>query len=171
MSQDERVHVSPEELASSVTGLEGLDPRVADHLQTCPVCRVQREELLEDLRALGRTARECAPQPSRTIVLPEAEARRTPARWGFGLGLAAAAAAAVILVFSAGNLVDHRSSAPFIAAGEALDDQELMYEVALLEENALPEAYQRISPEESTAWTDDETLDFVVPIDDDNGLS
>jgi predicted anti-sigma-YlaC factor YlaD len=171
MSQDEKNHVSPEDLASSVTGMDGLDPRVRDHLKTCPVCRGQREALLEDLRALGRSARSFAPEPARTVVLPAPEPERRPFMWGLGLSVAAAAAAAVILVLSMGYPVDHRSGSPqVVAAGERADDQDLMAEVARLEENALPEGYQEISPEESTTGID-ATLDFVVPIDDDDGLS
>lgn len=174
MSTEKKGHLDPEELVASVVG-EELSPRVRRHLDACPECRRQKELVMEDLKALGWSARRFAPEPARKIVLPAREPSRGTARtFGWSLGLSVAAAAAgLILILSPGHPGKHPAGPPVaVAAWESADDERLMTDVGRLEEDALPEGYREISPEESTAAADDDaTLDFVVPIDDEGGLS
>lgn len=176
MKQDATGHLSPEELVSSL--VIGKDPGgpAGLHLQACPECRLERQRILEDLRALGRKARDCAPEPARKIVLPSREpawSRLQPFGWALGASFAAAAAAAVILFLAPAHLdtVPGGQGRAVTAVGP-MSDAALMADVSRLTENALPDAYAEISPEASTdAFDDDEVLDFVVPISDDDGLT
>jgi hypothetical protein len=176
VSTESKGHVSAADLVASIVAGEDLSPEARLHLQTCPECSRQRQRITDDLRALGSSARRFAPEPARKAVLPDRVPERSPARpWGWTLGLsfAAAAAAALILVLTPARPVFHPGGTlPGIAAVDRDDDAQLMAEVSRLEEDALPEGYKDISPEESPAGVDDDaTLDFVIPIDDDGGLS
>lgn len=174
MSADERTHVTTEELVSSVVDEEALSPGARRHLEACPECGRQRELIREDLRKLGWSARRFAPEPARKVVLPHREPVRSPARpyaWALG-GLAVAAALALVLFLAPGNPVVRPAGAPQAASSAALaEDTKLMADVSRLAEDALPDTYREISPEEPAAVDDDATLDFVVPIEDEGSFT
>jgi hypothetical protein len=175
VSSEEKGHLNPEELVTSAVAEEDLSPSARRHLEACPECGRQRDLILEDLRNLGWSARRFAPEPVRKITLPAREPVRGPARpygWALGLGLAAAAAALVLMVWPwhPGGLPGVQPLS--ISWTEAAEDERLMAEVSRLEEDALPDQYREISPEgPAAAVDDDETIDFVVPVDDDGGLT
>jgi hypothetical protein len=176
MSTDEARHVTTEELVSSVVDEEALSPEARLHLETCPECGRQKAQIMEDLRKLGWSARRFTPEPARKIVIPPRvtePSRARPFPWALG-GLAAAACLAMILVLSPGApVIPPGGAPPAFTAADLADDAKLMADVSRLAEDALPDAYQEISPEEPMAANedDDAELDFVVPIDDNGGLT
>lgn len=175
MSTDERGHLNPEELVSSVVDGEDMGPSVRRHLETCPECSRQRQLIMDDLRALKWSAKRFSPEPARKVRLSSRESQRAPARpygWVAGWSFAAVAAASLILILSPGHL-NIPAPLPGItpASASAADDASLMEEVSRLEEDSLPDGYREICPEEPADVDDDPTLDLLAPIDDDGGLS
>ncbi len=158
-------HLSPEELSRSVVDEKELDAQGRNHLRDCPVCRRERQELMEQLDLVGKAARQYAPDPVRKILLPveEEPQKGWGLSWGLTLKLATVAA---LLVLTVSWLVQFRSApVPTQAqiAQEMLQDEKLLTEISMLEEDSLPDAYKDISPE-TAADVDDDMFDFVVPV-------
>jgi hypothetical protein len=165
MSMD-KGHLSPEELSRSVVDEPGLAGQSRDHLKSCPVCRRERQYIVQQLDLIGKSARQNAPDPVRKIILPSAEGEAQKG-WAFGWGLTLKlAAAAALLVLTVSWLI-HFQNIPGMDQGriasEMVQDEKLMTEISMLEEDSLPDAYQEISPE-TAADVDEDIFDFVVPI-------
>ncbi len=165
MSMD-RDHLSPEELSLSVVDEEGLGGQSRGHLERCPVCRKKRQELVQQLDLVGRSARQYAPDPVRKIILPveEEERKGWGLSWGLTLKLATVAA---LLVLTVSWLVQFRYSPEIdqnLIAREMVQDEKLMIEISMLEEDSLPASYREILPEGASDVSDEDIYDFVVPI-------
>lgn len=165
MSMD-KGHLGPEELSRSIVDEEGLAGQSREHLKLCPVCRKERQYLMEQLDLMGRSARQYAPEPVRKIILPLTEEGSLQG-WTFGWGLTLKVAAAAALVVLTVSWMMNFPYAPEMdqasIAREMVGDEKLMTEITMLEENPLPEAYEEISPE-AASDVDEDIFDFVVPI-------
>lgn len=168
MSTVGRGHLSGEELSRSVISEQELDRQSRDHLRACTVCRRERQLLMEQLDLIGERAERFAPEPTRKVILPSEETARNPVR-PFGWQLAFGTAAAFALLLLTFSLTRHSGDlkAPdqISIAQEMEEDERFMAQISSLEEDPLPEAYRKISPEGSLAGIDD-TLDFIVPVDE-----
>ncbi len=168
MSTNDRGHLGTEELNLSVIAEQDLDRNSREHLQACTVCRRERQLIVEQLGLVGTLAKRYAPEPSRKVVLPAMETDRRPARtFGWQLAFGAAAACALLLITFSLTLDNGRFRGPdqMSIAQEMEEDERLMAGVSSLEEDPLLEDYRKISPEEATSGLDD-TLDFIVPVDE-----
>jgi hypothetical protein len=157
-------HVSEKQLIRAV--IDPADPPVElrEHLNCCPLCRIEQERLEAGLAWLGHLAQEYAPAPPRiSLSAPEPVRPRRAFSWSF-----AAAMAVVLLIVLAWWAV------PFIKSPssrlEALtlqmnQDAELLAEIEYLEDNPLPVAFADISGESSSDLNED-FLEFVAPFED-----
>lgn len=139
-------HLDERRMLESLVDEAGLPAEVREHLSACPMCRAEREGMQRSLAGMGGMAKRLAPAPRRRIVLPEE--RSGLWTWGLRGGLAAMAA----LIVAIGSIVYQQ--VPSTKAGvenaaalkaEMAQDERFMAEIAVLEDNALPLAYQEIS--------------------------
>ena len=165
MILDNQQHLDEQQLIQAVVDENDLPRSVQTHLVTCHQCRSGKESFEQELARLGQKAELYAPQPQKRIVLPVHEARST--RWTFlnwrhAIG-AAATVAAVLFVFWGTTTL--RNLTEFGTAGapsELIEAKQLMTEVNLLVENALPPLYLEISGEYKSDY-DKEFYQFLIP--------
>jgi hypothetical protein len=168
-----RPHLDDDQLVRAVVDEAELPSPLREHLSACPVCRANRDQTAKSLARLGQMAEHFAPSSTKPIALPVKEPR-TIVRWSWGwrtfVGAAVAAALALTVLWRAPALrtppVDNGNT----LAVEMQEAEEFMTEIAMLVDNALPAVYLDISPESSTG-VDEESMDFVVPSDEDESLT
>ncbi len=172
MNLNDKGHLTREALSRAVVAEEDLDAGERDHLAACPACREELRLISEGLAALGRTARKTAPAPLRRIVLPEEtiEVRSWFPGWQGALGYALAASLVLVAFFWGYGSWQAGKWNPVDIAQEMEKDAVLLAEVSSLVEDSLSDGYSRISPENEAASIDDDTIDFMAPIEDDQDL-
>ena len=159
MNLDNEQHLDEQQLIQAAVDESDLPQSVKMHLGDCHQCRSEKESFEQEMAALGQLAERYAPQPQKRIVLPVQEARG--ARWTFlnwRHAVGAAASVAVVLMVFWGTTT-FRNLTGYGTAGdpaELLEARQLMTEVNMLVDNALPPLYLEISAE----YKPDEDKDF-----------
>lgn len=159
MNLNNEQHLDEKQLIQAVVDENDLPRSVQTHLGDCHQCRSEKESFEQEMAALGEIAERYAPQPQKRIVLPVVEAespRWTFLNWRHAVG-AAASVAVVLMVFWV--TTTFRNSTGYDPAGgpaELLAARQLMTEVNMLVDNALPPLYLEISAE----YKPDDNKDF-----------
>ena len=158
-------HLNEDQLLRAVIDIQDLSVPLQGHLAKCKQCLDQKERFESDLERLGTMAQQAAPQPRKRIILPAQKSSRPMWLWsGWRSALGAAAVAAVLLL---AIWVPNRMRGPLPGdsanlAREMQEAEQLMAEVNMLVENALPPVYKNISGEAEPPL-DDEFIQFLIP--------
>ena len=163
-------HLNENQLLRAVIDIQDLSASLQGHLAKCKQCLDQKERFEADLGRLGKIAQQAAPQPHRRIILPARKSNKPLWHWGGWRSAFGAAAVAAVLLLAIWVPNRMRGPLPLDSAELAREMQEaeqLMAEVNMLVENALPPAYINISGE-AAPQLDDEFMQFLIPsIEDD----
>lgn len=166
-------HLNDDQLVWAVVDEAELPLPLREHLSTCPVCRANREQTAENLARLGQMAASFAPSPTKHMVLPVKEPHPV-IRWSWGrrtyVSAAVAAALVLAVLWRAPLLRNPSGENGNTLAIEMQEAEQLMTEIAMLVDNALPAVYLDISAESSTSL-DEEFMEFVVPSVEDESLT
>ena len=165
MNIDNEQHLDEHQLIQAVVDENDLPRSVQAHLGACHQCRSDMERFEQELAALGQIAERFAPQPQKSIVLPLHEARRTPwTFWNWRHAIGAAAAVVIIVVVFWGSItLKNLTGLPTAGTpSELLEARQLMTEVNMLVDNALPPLYLEISAESKPEY-DKEFFQFLIP--------
>jgi hypothetical protein len=162
---DNEQHLDEQQLIQTVVDENDLPRSAQTHLGTCHQCRSDKESFEQELAALGQIAERYAPQPQKPIVMPVQETKDT--RWAFlnwrhAIG-AAAAVAIVVIVFWGSTTLRNLTGLPTTGSpSELMEARQLMTEVNMLVDNALPPLYLEISAEYKPDY-DKEFYQFLIP--------
>ncbi|UCF91299.1 MAG: hypothetical protein JSW39_23975 [Desulfobacterales bacterium] len=166
MNSEQIEHLNSNQLLQAVVDRSDLPEALQAHLGACLRCRTEKERFEQELTHLGDMAARLAPMPSQPITLPRPAPRSALGDFLSGrrvFGAALTVAAAVLLVVL-GTFV--LRTAPVGQTGhshqELLEARQLMTEVDLLVENALPQVYLEIAGD-AYAASDDEFIRFLIP--------
>jgi predicted anti-sigma-YlaC factor YlaD len=158
-------HLNEQQLIQAVVDESDLPRTVQMHLGDCHRCRSEKDSFEQELAALGQVAERYAPPPQKRIVLPLQEAESP--RWSFlnwrhAFG-AAAAVAVLVVVFWASTTLRNFTGLPTAGSpSELLEARQLMTEVNMLVDNALPPLYLEISAEYKPD-DDKDFYQFLIP--------
>ena len=159
MNLDNEPHLDEQQLIQAVADESDLPRSVQMHLGDCHQCRSEKESFEQEMAALGQVAERYAPQPQKRIVLPVQEAgspRWSFLNWRHAVG-AMAAVAIVVVVFWGSTTLRNLTGLPTAGSpSELLEARQLMTEVNMLVDNALPPLYLEISAE----YKPDDEKDF-----------
>lgn len=159
MNLDNEQHLDEQQLIQAVADESDLPRSVQMHLGDCHQCRSEKESFEQEMAALGQVAERYAPQPQKRIVLPVQEAgspRWSFLNWRHAVG-AMAAVAIVVVVFWGSTTLRNLTGLPTAGSpSELLEARQLMTEVNMLVDNALPPLYLEISAE----YKPDDEKDF-----------
>ncbi len=173
MSTNEDLHLDEDQLLWAVVVEAELPLPLQEHLSACPQCRANKERFERDLARLGQMAERFAPSPKGPVSLPVEEPRGSIGwSWGWRAYVSAAVAAALVVILVWWSPV-HRNTPGDngdLLAREMEEAEQLMTEVSMLVENALPPVYLDISVESGVGF-DEEFMQFVVPSVEDEPLS
>jgi hypothetical protein len=165
VSRDKNNHLGEELIIRFLIDENDVPEAARRHLAACPVCRGEKENLEQDLLRFGRVAKQYSPVPKRRISLPE-RSRRDSISWFWNWQAASGmgAIAAIILVVISWNTLFRVQPefSPDAMNQELIAAEELMTEVDILVNNALPAVYQDISGE-LYLEVDEEFIDYIVP--------
>ncbi len=172
MNSHGTIHLNETQLLQAVTDEAELHNNMRDHLADCPLCRADKQQLEQDLKRLGQLAGHFTPSPLRKIHLPTKESSSLIHwAWNWSPVLRMAISAAIIIMVMWPGVIKYSSKeGDQMMSSEIWHTDQLMEEVALLTENALPEVYQAISGEHYSG-IDEEFIQFVVPSIEDESLS
>ena len=165
MNLDNQQHLDEQQLIQAAVDESDLPRSVQMHLGDCDQCRSEKESFEQEMAALGQMAERYAPQPQKRIVLPVPEARS--ARWTFlnWRHAAGAAASVVIVLMVFWGTTTFRNLSDYGTAGdpaELLEARQLMTEVNMLVDNALPPIYLEISADYKLD-EDKDFYQFLIP--------
>jgi len=156
---DNEQHLDEQQLIQAVADESDLPRSLQMHLGDCHQCRSEKESFEQEMAALGQVAERYAPQPQKRIVLPVQEAgspRWSFLNWRHAVG-AMAAVAIVVVVFWGSTTLRNLTGLPTAGSpSELLEARQLMTEVNMLVDNALPPLYLEISAE----YKPDDEKDF-----------
>lgn len=165
MKLDNEHHLDEQELIQAVIDESDLPQTMQAHLVTCHQCRASKKSFEQDLASLGQMAERYAPKPQKRIALPVHEPKSafwTFLNWRTAIG-AAATVAAVLIVFwgttIVRNLTEYGTDS---VPAELMQAEQLMTEVNMLVDNALPPLYLKISAENNPDY-DQEFYQFLIP--------
>ncbi|TFG38293.1 MAG: hypothetical protein E4H39_00675 [Syntrophobacterales bacterium] len=165
MTSNKDTHIGEDLLVRILADETGMPDDVRDHLSRCPLCGAAKDNLEGELARLGRMAKMYSPTMGKRISLPEDAPRRTSGWfWNWQAASGVAAIATIVLVVVSWNVLFRVQPGltPDIINQELIAAEELMTEVDILVNNALPAVYQDISGE-SYSEVDEEFIDYVVP--------
>ena len=165
MNLDNELHLDEQQLIQAVADESDLPRSVQMHLGDCHQCRSEKESFEQEMAALGQMAERYAPQPQKRIVLPVQEAaspRWSFLNWRHAVG-AMAAVAIVVVVFWGSTTLRNLTGLPTAGSpSELLEARQLMTEVNMLVDNALPPLYLEISTEYKPE-NDKDFYQFLIP--------
>ena len=165
MNLDNEHHLDEQELIQAVVDESDLPQSMQAHLVTCHQCRASKESFEQELASLGQMAERYAPKPQKRIVLPVHEAKSN--FWTFlnrrnAIG-SAVTVAAVLIVFWGTTIVRNLTEyGTDRGPSELMEAKQLMTEVNMLVDNALPPLYLNISAENNSDY-DQEFYQFLIP--------
>jgi hypothetical protein len=165
VSSKRNTHLGEELIIRALIDETEVPESARRHLDECPVCRDEKEKLEQELLRFGRIAKDYSPVPKRRISLPERSSRDSISWfWNWQAASAMGAIAVIILVVISWNTLFRVQSefSPEVMNQELIAAEELMTDVDLLVNNALPAVYQDISGE-SYMEVDEEFIDYIVP--------
>ena len=173
MNSNTDEHLDEDQLIRAVVDANDLPAAVRNHLAECDQCRAGKHSFEKELASLGQLAERLAPKPQRRIVLPGAKTKRINLNFLDWRNLAAAAAtmAAVLIVvwgtYTVHDISEHRAAE---RTAERREAQQLLAEVNMLVDNALPSFYLEISGANSPD-NDEEFYQFLIPSTKEKNLS
>ena len=165
MNLDNEQHLNEQQLIQAVVDENDLPRSVQMHLGHCDQCRLGKQNFEQDLVHLGEIAERYAPQPQKRIVLPVNETEST--RWSFlnlrhAIGAAAAVAVVLVVFWGTTTLRDLTGYGTGGTPSELMEARQLMTEVNMLVDNALPPLYLEISTEYKPKH-DKDFYQFLIP--------
>jgi len=173
MERNQDRHLNEDLLTIAVIDPSDLPVSFRKHLEACPQCKASLEAFEQDLQHIGQMAEAFTPLPSRSVRLPVTEKQEFPVRF-FGQRGWIGAAVTVFLIISLvwwfgdiGIQSDPKISRPVT---ELWEDQELMTEIDMLAENALPQVFMDIY-EASDSYYDEKFYQFIIPLPENDSLS
>ena len=165
-------HLTQNDLMKAMISRGDLTDETAAHLSSCPTCKRNLEQITLRYRRLGRLAARLTPKPTRSVRIPTgvsmASNRKTRSLWAIGL------TAAVILLltvygphpFVKGPSAPSESPLLSQTTQTSLSDQQLLWEVDALIEDALPQSIQQMAAVDIPQF-DDDVINWVVPFIED----
>ena len=161
-------HLTQNDLLKAMISQSDLPDDAAAHLQSCTKCKRNLEQITLRYRRLGKLASRLSPKPTRPVRIPDsasmASRRKNRSLWAVGL------TAAVIMLLTVfrplpffngpGNQAGSPPSTPTIQA--SLSDQELLFQVNALVEDALPQSIQQVAAVDIPQF-DEDVINWVVP--------
>lgn len=173
MNTHHEPHLRKNDILLALVDEERLSATKRQHLSVCPHCRSQMETINRNLRKLGETAREAVPMPPRRPTIP-GETSRISIFSGITLKPALAAAAAMILLVAVSlwTIVGDKTQVIELTGThiDIWEEEQLMLEMDLFAENALPGDYVDMISE-SDIDIEEAFLDYLVPLTDIQPLS
>lgn len=166
-------HLDEDQLIRAVVDETDLPAAVRSHLAECDQCRTGKQSFEQELVSLGQVAERLAPKPKKRIVLPAPKTKRTTLSFLDWRNLVAAAAtvAAVLIVFWGTHIVrDISGQRAAERIAERREAQQLLTEVNMLVDNALPTFYLEISSDKDPNY-DEEFYQFLIPPTNEKNVS
>ena len=158
------LHLDEDQVIRSVVDENDLAARVRNHLSTCLVCQGKKQQIEQELRSLGRMAKEFAPLPQQKVRLPfDKSSSLWPWRPVFATGFAAILLIAGIWWSGLFTTSQEKMMAQIMRETEK--DRQLMAEIQALEGYAPLDFYPDISTESYDGYFD-EFLEFVVSLEE-----
>lgn len=173
MSTNQKAHLSEDQLLWSFVDKARMPDAARTHLAECPLCRSQKQQLENDLAALGEFAGQSVPEPQKRVEMPmDVSSYRKLPRWYWqaAMGTAVAALLVISVIWWPGTDLFVPDANTPVAAWNQQDDEKFMARVRVLIGNDLPQVYLDIS-EGLDAGDNEEFIDFVVPSLDQDSLS
>jgi hypothetical protein len=165
-------HLTKDEMAVALVDRSDLPETRRSHLSRCRSCQVDVAAMTRQFDAMGEAARQMIPPPRALPRLPAAKSSSRPLlrrRALHGWGLAAVVLLALTFYLETPDLFFPVKIEPDRFA-ETGDNGQLMAEVALLVENALPQEYIDLAGTAETA-VDEGFLEFLFPLPKTNSIS
>ena len=157
------LHLDEDQIIRSVVDENDLAATVRNHLSTCVVCQVKKQQIEQELRSLGYMAKEFAPLPQQKVR----PFHKTSSLWSwrpvFATGFAAILLIAGIWWYGLFTSSQEKMMAQIIRETEK--DRQLMAEIQALLSYAPLDLYPDISTEFYDGYFD-EFLEFVVPLEE-----
>ena len=153
MTTEERMHLNEAQILLAMVDEADLPATVREHLLRCEVCAEEKKRVENGLARMTRTARQVTPKPLRKPSLESAVPRSIrwlPWGWRYGFSASIAVAAVLIIAFGALFSDSTRESTAYLTDRETIEDEQLMAEIARLEEDSFPSLYMEISGSSET---------------------
>ena len=165
--KSQTIHLNEEQFIRSVVDISDLSADAQIHLSACPMCQKKKQQFEQELNRLECMAKAFAPLPQRNVICSEKPAFLKKISF-YPLFRPVFAAGTAVLLLTLGIIwlpapISQEEQMARLAI-EMEDDRQLMTEIRILEEDALPEFYQDISGE-FYGYFDEEFVDFVVPME------
>lgn len=165
MGNEKNTHLSTDQLLKAIVDEGELSPEMRNHLADCPQCQKEKKKTERHLDALSQTAKRMVPATSRTVRLPE---KKIPTSYWKGLRLRPVYAMATVILFVViavwwpGRFESTPEPDQIVMVYELQEEEQLMIDVGMVVENALPEAYQNVLTVFETEPEED-FMQFIVP--------
>jgi predicted anti-sigma-YlaC factor YlaD len=173
MNPNSNNHLDEDQLIRAVVDATDLPAAVQTHLAQCDLCRAGKESFAQELVNLGQMAERLAPKPQRRIVLPAPKTKRINLSfldWRNLVAAAATVAAVLIVVWGTNTVRDISANRAAERTAARREAQQLLTEVNMLVDNALPNFYLEISGEKDPDY-DEEFYQFLIPATKEKNLS
>jgi predicted anti-sigma-YlaC factor YlaD len=165
VSSDKDVHLDEDQLLWAVVDEAELPRLLQEHLSTCPRCRAAKESFEQDLAQLGQMAQRFAPLPRKRVSLP-VESPRSSIVWSWDwrayFGVAVTVALVIVIVWWSAPFRTTPGNSGHILVQEMEEAEQLMTDISMLVENALPPVYLDICGRSDPGF-DEEFMQFIVP--------
>jgi hypothetical protein len=163
-------HLTKDEILMALLDETDLGPELQIHLSTCLRCNGEKKKLEQQVHQLGHMAEQMAPVPTRSIRLPETKDRfYSHSRWWRQpvLGMAAVMILLMILVWPQAKHYFQPNIQKNAMTQDAQQDNQLIAQVDVLVEDALPMKYQDILGADEPEL-DPDFMQYIVPPVKDN---
>jgi hypothetical protein len=154
-------HLNEKQLIAAVVAEEGLKEKPRRHLETCSLCRGERDALTSKLDLLGRMAKEFTPRPRKRPAIPLRESHPISFR---RMALAAGLGAALLVAFIWGPALIPDPATQMVVELAGDEEMEVFLVDDILDESALPDYYLDMAAS-SDSYFDDEFMEILVPLE------
>jgi hypothetical protein len=165
-------HLTEDEILMAIVDETDLGSERQTHLSTCSRCNGEKRKIEQQLYDLSHIFEQMAPVPTRSFRLPGTNKDRSNfrSRWRWlrpVLGVAAAVALVIILVWPQVKFYLRTHFEKNVMTQDVQQDNQLIAQVDVLVNDALPMKYQDILGADETKF-DQDFMQYIVPPIEDN---
>jgi len=175
MKQKKEIHLAEKQIVQAIVDITDLPLWMQNHLSSCLECHLVKRQLELEIEQLGYEAASYVPVPKHRICLPlekMSHDKKWFVQWKTSFGLMATAFFIFFISWGVYMIQHSPLEKDHQLVLETQDAEELIIEVNMLAENALPKVYRELS-KEIEIETDFENLflEYIIPLTEEDSLS
>jgi hypothetical protein len=165
--KNQDIHLNEDQIIRATVDENDLTTSERNHLSKCSICQKEKQEFEQVLNRMGDMSKELVPSSHRRFA-PVVQESRSLLRWRIALTTGFAIFVLMMGIWWTSPFTRFQENGSVQIVQKMESDQQLMAEIMLMEEYALPDRYLdiigKLDDDDYDDYYNDEFLEFVLPL-------